>query len=161
MREDESESETIHLASLAVFWDVSWIRRPIWEAFLLNSDLEDPGGDRLVEDVVGSLSAWWREDGIAPIFFNVWESERNSAVRSRNVDPIVIGYQDHGKKKALMSFLRWWAPFPGERDATTETQKVTREKLRVVYDFHLTWNNLLFYCCCKSPDKPISIIKAH
>lgn len=77
----------IHWASLTIFSEVSWIPNPIREAFLLNSDLDEPGGEVL--NGTETFSA--RSTGvIPPIFFRVSESDRNSDVRSRYVEAIRI-----------------------------------------------------------------------
>ena len=44
----------LHLASLAILMEVSWMPNPIREAFLLNSDLEETGNGDF--DEVGAFS---------------------------------------------------------------------------------------------------------
>lgn len=42
-KKKKKERKGLHLASLAIFWEASWMPNPIREAFLLNSDLEEAG----------------------------------------------------------------------------------------------------------------------
>lgn len=72
------------MASLTIFWEVSWMPNPIREAFLLNSDLEEGGVGGFGEAT--EFSAWLTV--VVPIFFRVWDRDRNSAVRSLQEDAI-------------------------------------------------------------------------
>lgn len=59
---------------------------PMQEAFLLNSDLEEAGFRGFGE--TKELFGWSTAVVVPPIFFRVWDRDRNSAVRSLYGDAI-------------------------------------------------------------------------
>lgn len=85
-KKKKKERKGLHLASLAIFWEASWMPNPMQEAFLLNSDLEEAGFGGFGE--TKELFGWSTAVVVPPIFFRVWDRDRNSAVRSLYGDAI-------------------------------------------------------------------------